>query len=305
MAIEIRQLRCLLTLTQSLDLAETAERLQMSERAVVDAVTELEGELGVSLVRRDGGRVAPTSAGARFAEDALHVIASLHLAVAEARRASSAESVIRIGCVPDVSLHRVQSFLGAMQTRSGSARIELIHLPTSEQLTRLRLAQLDLGIIHHAEGDDSVETEALFTGERLAAYLPTGHRLAGRPTISREDLSGDTVLVVPRGAEPGVHARLAAAVLDGGSGAAVLRETSGADPRDVLFAVADGAGVAVGSMAMAHRAGDVAGIVTRRAIEPAQWMPDTMLAWRWKPPRELDALIGAARNVARELYPSP
>jgi DNA-binding transcriptional LysR family regulator len=303
MAIEIRHLRCLLTLTQSLDFAEAAERLETSERAVVAAVRELESELGVSLVRRDGARVAPTRAGSVFAEDVGNVIASLDLAVAEARRGASVESAIRIGCVPDVSLQRLQSFLGAVQTRSGTAQIEVIHLPTREQLTRLRLAQLDLGVIHHAEGD-AVETEPLFPGERLTAYLPAGHRLTGRPAISLGDLCGDTVLVVPRGAEPGVHTRLAAAMLDGGSGAAMLRETSGADPRDVLFAVADGAGVAVGSMAMAHRAGDVAGIVTRRAIEPAQWMPDTMLAWRSQPRRELDALIGVARGVARELYAS-
>ena len=57
-------------------------------------------------------------------------------------------------------------------------------------------------------------------------------------------------------------------------------------------------------MAMAQRAGDVAGLVTRRIIEPPQWMPDTMLAWRSKPQRELHALIGVARSVARELYPS-
>ncbi|HXM75614.1 MAG TPA: hypothetical protein VN971_02460, partial [Thermoanaerobaculia bacterium] len=78
------------------------------------------------------------------------------------------------------------------------------------------------------------------------------------------------------------------------------REAGGMNPRDVMLAVADGLGVALGPFSL-QDVSDVGGIVIRRQLEPAVSMPDTVVAWRANPPGQLKETLSLVREVAREL----
>jgi hypothetical protein len=73
----------------------------------------------------------------------------------------------------------------------------------------------------------------IFPGERLAAIVPIGHRLAQRPAVRPGDLRQQDLLTVPRRIDPAVHEALIARVRDAGhcfaacaSGAEAIRATS-------------------------------------------------------------------------------
>ena len=150
---------------------------------------------------------------------------------------------------------------------------------------------LDLALAPHAVGEPDIETLPLFGGERVAVFMAIGHRLAVKASLTAADLA-DELLVVPRGD--------AGRALAGGRTVRAVRET-GVDPRDVLFAVADGGAVALGAASSLRTAGELGRLVAARPLEPEERLPDTVVAWRAEPSRHLDGVLATVRAVAGEL----
>jgi DNA-binding transcriptional LysR family regulator len=205
---------------------------------------------------------------------------------------------IRIGCCP-IPLQRLQSFLGALQVQAPCVETEVLHLDTPDQMARLRAGDLDLGIIDYTKPQPHLRMEPLYAGERVAVVLLPGHRLAARRAIRPGDLAGETLLSPPRTAKPAFHDVLDRALAAAGHRVSRRRETRGSHPHDVLFAVAEGQGLALGPRSILRNAGELGAMLSCRLLDPPVHLPDTQLAWRTDPP---SALADAARQVAAELY---
>jgi DNA-binding transcriptional LysR family regulator len=205
---------------------------------------------------------------------------------------------VSIGCCP-IPLQRLQSFLGALQVQAPCVETEVLHLETAEQVARLRAGDLDLGIIDYAEPEPPLRMQPLYAGERVAVVLPLGNPLAARPAIRPGDLAGKTLLSPPRTANPAFHDALDRALTAAGHRVSGRRETRGSHPHDVLFAVAQGQGLALGPRSILRNVGELGAMLSCRLLDPPVHLPDTQLAWRADPP---SALADAAREVAAELY---
>jgi DNA-binding transcriptional LysR family regulator len=299
--IELRHLRYFLAVFEELHFGRAAARVQMAQPPLSQAIRKLEDELGVQLLHRTSRVVTPTEAGRIFAEDARRVLATFELAVAEARRAGGAKSCLRIGCVPDVPIERLQLFLNALQERGVASQTQVMQMLTHEQIGRLRAGELDLGIFHHAEEHDGIETQPLFEGERLAAFLPKNHRLGVRPVLGRNDLEEDDLALVSRINDPALHNLLLEMIEGAGYRFRSVREAGCSTARDVMLAVASGLGVAFRPFSFKD-ASDAGCMVIRRELDPPLWMPETRIGWIASPSRNLAASIPAIRAAARELY---
>jgi DNA-binding transcriptional LysR family regulator len=77
------------------------------------------------------------------------------------------------------------------------------------------------------------------------------------------------------------------------------RETRGSHPHDVLFAVAQGQGLALVSYSILRNAGELGAMLRGRLLDPPVHLPDTQLAW---PADRPNALADAAQQVAADLY---
>ena len=281
-----------------LDFARAAARLGTSEQALSREIRRLERELGVELIAHASSAARPTEAGRAFGARARELVAAFDDAVAEMRRPRGARAGVRIGCVPDLPLQRLLAFLGALRVRVPHLDAEVLHLPRAEQLRRLRLRTLGVGIVGVADDEPQLETAPLFPGEQLAVFLPIGHRMAERRSLQASDLTGEQLITVPRDANPVLHDWLGALIDPAGCR---VRQAGGADPRDLLLAVAEGAGIALAARSTAQVAGELATAVQRVALEPQRTMPDTMIAWPSDPPPELAELLAAVQLTAREL----
>jgi len=175
----------------------------------------------------------------------------------------------------------------------------VLHLDTAEQVARLRAGDLDLGVIDYAEPASPLLMRPLFAGERVAVLLPPGHLLVARPAIRPGDLAAETLMSPARTANPAYHDVLDRALSAAGHRVSRRRETRGSHPHDVLFAVAQGQGLALGPRSILRNAGELGATLSSRLLDPPVHMPDTQLAWRADPP---SALADAARSVAAELY---
>jgi DNA-binding transcriptional LysR family regulator len=209
---------------------------------------------------------------------------------------------LRLGSAPDSRLQRVQSFLGGLYASDPGIEIEVSHMRSADQVARLREGALDLGLVHAAGDDEPIETLPVFPGDRLAAFLPPGHRLAGKRTLGPTDLVEEVLVVAGRAGDPHVHDAVIQCLASAGYEFLDVRETGGSDIRDVLFAVADGRGIAVLPAAVDAVMGELGDVVTRRELAPTPSMPDTLLAWSATPRPELACLVSRARGLAHDLY---
>jgi DNA-binding transcriptional LysR family regulator len=299
--IAFRDLECLLALVEERDYARAADRLGMTQSAVARAIRRLESEVHVPLVVRRSAGVAPTDAGQRFADHAGRLIAGLRLATSEARRSAGVPAPVQIGCVPDLPVQHLQSFLGGLYLDQPDLLVDVAHVHTAEQLRALQGGELDLGVIRHARDARGIEVEPLFQGEQLAAFLWIGHRLAPSSSVGPDDLREESLVVPPRTVDPALDDRLKTRLVAGYQ-FREIRDAPGADARSLLFAVGEHRAIAVAPISLLYAAGDVATLVTARPLRPALLMPDTALAWRADPPPELGKIVAAARAVARRLY---
>ena len=209
---------------------------------------------------------------------------------------------LRIGCVAELALQQVQSFLGALYASDPHLETELRHLPSAAQARALQSGELDLGLLYGTGDLDGIEAVPIFPGERLAAIVPIGHRLARRLAVRPGDLCQEELLTAPRRIDPAVHDALIARVRDAGHEFRRVREWGGGDPRDVLMAVAQGTGVALAPAPLLDTVGELATIVTSCPIDPPVRMAAIVLAWRAPANATVSRLLEVARAAARELH---
>jgi DNA-binding transcriptional LysR family regulator len=301
--IEFRDLEWFLVLIDEGHLGRAAELLGITPEELFDGMRRVEAGVGVALFAHQSPGVAPTTAARSFAEPVRPLLAGLELAATEARRVAGALPPVRIGCVPDLPLGRLQGFLGAVYSERPELELDVVYLRTSEQIRRVRSGALDLGLIHHVGDIEGIELESVFPGAPLVAFLPLGHRLAHADAVRAGDiLEGAYALVVPpREADPALADRIVAVLSKAGHDVGDVRESIGDDPRSLLLAVAQRQWVALEPASILDAVGDLASLVTLRPLDPPVRMPDTALAWRASPPPELQAIVSLARDAASSL----
>jgi hypothetical protein len=211
------------------------------------------------------------------------------------------DATLRIGCVAELALQQVQSFVGALYASAPHLEAELRHLPSAAQVRALLAGELDFGLLYGTGDLEGIEAVPIFPGERLAAIVPIGHRLAQRSAVTPRDLCQEVLLTVPRRIDPAVHDALIARIRDAGHEFRRVREWGAGDPRDILMAVAQGSGVALAPAALLDSVGELATIVTACPIDPPVRMAAIVLAWRVPANAAVSPLLEVARAAAREL----
>jgi DNA-binding transcriptional LysR family regulator len=298
--IELRQLRYFLAVSEELHFRRAAERLNMAQPPLSQAIRKLESELGVALFERTTRVVDLTEAGRVLAAQARHVLSTVDIAITETRRAGGIGCGLRIGFTPHLPIEQLLLFLGALQEREPEARTEVTHASAVEQLKSLADGDLDIAMLPWANDREGLQVEPIFPGEPLAAFLPGDHRLAERRTLGPADLAEETLVSFPRDVNPALSDWLRSRREHSGYRFRDMREVDGQHARDWILAVAAGSGIAL----LPHRFkefADAGTLVTRRPLDPRLAMPDTVVAWRTDDDAPLMPLIAAAGEVAGEL----
>jgi DNA-binding transcriptional LysR family regulator len=298
-AIELRHLRYFLAVLEELHFGRAAERLSMTQPPLSQAIQKLEAELGVALLERTSRTVAPTEAGLLLAEQARKLLRDFDVAVTEVRRAGGAGLALRIGCAPAVPLAHLQQFLLALRGRSATARTLVAHLEWSELEQRLLAGNLDVGLLP-APSPQLLHRVALFRGEPLQVVLPVGHRLLAKPELTRADLHDEVLVLFPRAGRTPLFDGMLELLERAGYLFRDVHEVGGSTQRDLLLAVADGAGVTFSPFPL-ESVTDAAELVDRRPLEAPLRGPETLMAWSPRPPHHLRSALRAARDAADEL----
>ncbi len=198
-AVELRELRIFLTLAEELHFGRTAERLQISQPGVSEAVRGLEVRIGTRLFERTSRRVGLTPAGEEFRRSLVPALAALDRALARASdRAASIAGPLRIGFTQTTHGPPLHRLIDAFQSRHPDCEVSLHEVDTVDPYAAVRRGDVEVLVNWLAVDEPDLTSGPAIALHSRVLVVARRHRLASRPSVLLEDLGDEQVALLPR-----------------------------------------------------------------------------------------------------------
>lgn len=202
--IRLRHLDCFVTVAQTRNLGKAAAKLSLSQPAVTKILNELEAILGTTLVERSRQGAKLTRDGDAFLAHAVAVLDALHAAGAAVgpQREARHESV-RIGALPTVAPDLLPGALQRFRRAHPQAQVSVQTTTNAALLGMLKAGEIDVAVARMADPELLVglSFELLYVEPLVAAVRP-GHPLAGRKSVTLQEVLSYPAMVAAQGTIP-------------------------------------------------------------------------------------------------------
>ncbi|PKU25642.1 LysR substrate-binding domain-containing protein [Telmatospirillum siberiense] len=196
--ITLRQLQCLIAVSETLHFGKAAERCHITQPAFSSQIRQLEDMLGVLLVERTRHRVLMTPLGSELVQRATRILREVADFTEAARESSKPfNGTLRLGILPTLGPYLLPHILPVLRQRYGDLKLYLREEPANRLRVDLARGDIDAMLISLTEGEGPY-AQALFH-EPLWAALPLNHRLASATTLDPGDLAGEELLLLEEG----------------------------------------------------------------------------------------------------------
>ena len=242
-AIDLRQFRYFLALSEELNFGRAALRLNISQPPLSRQIRQLEELLGVDLFVRSGTGVTLSEAGAAFLPEVRKTLAQAEKAVAAAKGARVAAggqfvvgytTVFDRSAIPDVLGRLRQQFPSWRFVAKGKHSIGLVR--------DLKKGAIDAAFIGLHTDTQGLAQEVIDEAPMLVA-LSAQHRLASKRRIGFDDLRDEPMFWFERRLNPGFYDYCQAYFEQVGFRPPILPEP--ADHHILLGLIAEGQGIAL------------------------------------------------------------
>jgi DNA-binding transcriptional LysR family regulator len=241
-AIDLRQFRYFLAVSEERNFGRAALRLHISQPPLSRQIRQLEDQLGVKLFLRHKTGVTLTAAGAAFLPEVRRTLAQAENAVASAQAAQGADGQFVVGyttvfdrsVIPDVFAELRRSFPNWQCLTRGKHSISLVR--------EVRNGTIDAAFIGLFTSAPGVATETILE-EAMVVALPASHPLARKRRIGFDDLRGVPMFWFERRLNPGFYDHCQAFFEHIGFKPDVIPEPS--DHHILLGLIAEGQGFAL------------------------------------------------------------
>jgi DNA-binding transcriptional LysR family regulator len=197
--VELRELRVFLALADELHFGRAAARLTLTPSRVSQVTRTLERRVGGKLFERTSRTVALTPLGERFLAELRPAYENLESVLAHAARlAAAAAGPLRIGVTMTSEGPALSRLVKAFQSAHPGCDVLLHEVDVWDPYRALRRGQIDVLVNWLAVDEDDLRA-----GPPIACYervlaVARDHPLAGRASVSVEDLAGHAVSRPPR-----------------------------------------------------------------------------------------------------------
>jgi DNA-binding transcriptional LysR family regulator len=238
--VELRHLRYFVAVADAGTVTGAAAALRVAQPAVSQRLRALERELGVTLLHRSPTGVRTTTAGA-----ALLVCARDLLARADATERlmrqfrPERESAVRLGVPLGVPAEVLDAIVSSFRNRYPNLSLQLVDMPTDQQVVSLRQDLLDVGLVREPVPEDLDVLPVL--SEPLGIAMRHDDPLANRGPVPLSSLHDRSIIWWPRDSAPGLHDEMLHACQAAGFVPRVIQEAS--DVVGALGRVAAGDGL--------------------------------------------------------------
>jgi DNA-binding transcriptional LysR family regulator len=242
--VDLRHLLTFRTVVDKGSFSQAAEELEISQPAVSFQIRSLEQRLGHRLLDRSGRRVATTEAGEvllGYARRMLTLEDELEREMGEVGTRIAGRLEIGASTGPGELL--LPRLCGGFVRVHPDVRVSLVVQDSHSVCERVLEHDLELGVVGAARPQRGLVFEP-FVHDELVVIVPPEHRLAGRGSISLEELGAEPMIMQQEGS--GVRSVLEAAMRKQGLRTRDLNVTMELGlQQSVKAAVLDGLGLTV------------------------------------------------------------
>jgi LysR family hydrogen peroxide-inducible transcriptional activator len=195
----LRQLRYLITLSETLNFRRAAENLYVTQSTLSAGIKELENVLGAILVERDKRNVRFTPLGYEIVERARKILAQAEDLVQLARGSQEPLSgLLRLGVIPTVAPFLLPMVLPALRTAHPKLKLYLREDLTERLIERVESGELDFALIALPYDTGDLIVRQIFKDE-FWFVTRQGDKLAREKEIAIRDIDTSRVLLLEEG----------------------------------------------------------------------------------------------------------
>lgn len=205
--IELRLWRQFLAVAEELHFSRAAQRLNMTQPPLTQAIAQLEALLGMRLFERTKRCVQLTAAGTALVPEARDLLARAAAMPMLARASADGEAGrLRLAFVSTVGFDMLPRWVRAFREQYPKVQLELIEATGDVQLDAMARGEIDAGFILHSPGfaPPGLECQRL-SHDPLVVALPEESALANAASLALEDLLDQPLVIFPRRILPSIH----------------------------------------------------------------------------------------------------
>jgi DNA-binding transcriptional LysR family regulator len=206
-AMDLRQFRYYIEVTEQLSFTRAARRLRISQPTLSQQIRALEHIVGTDLLMRGPSGLVLTQAGLAFLDRARVAVREAQAAVEDARSASAGfAGHLNIACGPVAEYCILQDVLALAKKKVPKLRFRLRFLPENEQILRVLNHTSDVGFMgfFSPATDPQLKYEPLYP-EHGVAMIPSKHRLAHCRRLRLRDLAEESWILPSHDQSPVIH----------------------------------------------------------------------------------------------------
>ncbi len=176
-----------------------AQRLNITQPALSLQIQKLEEELGFKLIDRTKRPLKFTEEGKYFYQKAIEIIKMVdELKQVSIELSDEVKGNLQVGIIPTLAPYLVPLFINELNQSFPELQIEVIELKTEDIISRLKLGDLDCGILSTPISSAGIQFEVLFY-ERFYAYVSEHHRLFRNEKINVDKLNEEEIWYLEEG----------------------------------------------------------------------------------------------------------
>lgn len=242
--MELRQLRCLIAVADTLHFGRAAQNLNMLPASLGRHIKLLEESLGTRLLVRTTRSVSLTEPGRSFVEaprDLVEQADRLEATFRENRQEQA--SILRIGAIDSAAAGLMPQLLPHFRELHPEIDVELLEQKTIRLLPRLLSGRLDIAIVRPPDlRDPRLVYHHLFY-ETAVVAVPESHPLASRSSVTVQDMADAPLIVPERNSRPHSHDLTMKLFLEAGLTARVAQIAE--EKQTIVSLVSTGIGLAI------------------------------------------------------------
>jgi DNA-binding transcriptional LysR family regulator len=214
--MELRHLRYVVAVAETLHFRQAAERLNMSQPPLSQQIRQLEDELGVKLFNRTRRQVQLTAAGELFVEEARLILAHADHAAKVGERLRHGEvGQLVIGVAGPADADYFVEIMRVFAKRHPKVRVVIRNLSTAQQVQAIQEERLHAGFVTPPVDHPDLVIETVLH-EPIVLAVPRGHALASRGRVPLTALAAEPLIMFSRAMGPGFFDAIASACRSAG-----------------------------------------------------------------------------------------